>query len=170
MDQEKIGKFIAENRKKKNLTQEKFAERLGVTDRSVSNWENGKNMPDLSLFKPICEILGITINDLMSGEVVDNKKYTEKLEENMINTINYVDKKSEKKDRIRSIIMLTLSILVICFSEHLINNYTDKDYITIICLIIIIYSLKQLFIKHIWVRKVIALILVILIIVSLFIK
>ena len=57
MNQEMIGKFIAENRKNKKLTQSELAERLGVTDRAVSNWENGKNMPDLSLFKPLCDII-----------------------------------------------------------------------------------------------------------------
>ena len=70
MNQEKIGKFIAENRKVKKITQLELAEQLGVTDRAVSNWENGKNMPDLSLFKPLCDILGITINELMSGEKI----------------------------------------------------------------------------------------------------
>lgn len=70
MNQEKIGNFISECRKKKKLTQSELAERLGVTDKSVSNWENGRNMPDLSLFKPLCEELDISINDLISGERV----------------------------------------------------------------------------------------------------
>ena len=61
MNQEKIGKFISEKRKDKKLTQSELAEKLGVTDKSISNWENGRNMPDLSLFKPICEILDISI-------------------------------------------------------------------------------------------------------------
>ena len=63
MNQEKIGKFIAEKRKERNLTQEQLAEKLGVTNRSISNWENGKNMPDLSLFKPLCNELNISINE-----------------------------------------------------------------------------------------------------------
>lgn len=61
MNQEKIGNFISECRKKKKLTQSELAERLGVTDKSVSNWENGRNMPDLSLFKPLCEELDISL-------------------------------------------------------------------------------------------------------------
>ena len=68
MNQEKIGKFIAQCRKKNKLTQQELAEKLGVTDRSVSNWENGKNMPDLSLFKPLCKEFNITINELLSGQ------------------------------------------------------------------------------------------------------
>ena len=81
MDQERIGKFIAKCRKDKNLTQYELAEKLGVTDRSVSNWENGKNMPDLSLFKPLCEILDITINDFLSGEKISKDNYKKKLEQ-----------------------------------------------------------------------------------------
>ena len=68
MNQEKIGKFILKCRKDKKMTQQELAEKLGVTDKSIGNWENGRNMPDLSLFKPLCEELGISINDLMSGE------------------------------------------------------------------------------------------------------
>ena len=96
MNQEKIGKFIAKCRKEKNLTQEEFAEKLGVNNRSVSRWENGQNMPDLSLYSPICEELGITINELMSGEKIKKEEYQEKFEENIINTINYSNSKKEK--------------------------------------------------------------------------
>ena len=74
MDQEKVGKFIAEQRKKQKLTQEELASKLGVSNRSISNWENGKNMPDLSLFKPLCEILDISINELLSGEKIKGIK------------------------------------------------------------------------------------------------
>ena len=87
MDQEKIGKFIAKCRKAKKITQSELAEQLGVTNRSVSNWENGKNMPDLSLFKPLCEILEITINELLSGEKLKKEEYQEKFEENFISLI-----------------------------------------------------------------------------------
>ena len=107
MNQEKIGKFILKNRKKK-LTQAELAEKLGVTDRTISNWENGKNMPDLSLFKPLCDILGITINELMSGEKISNKEYNEKLEENIINTIDYIDKKNIRNNDLKSIFWLTI--------------------------------------------------------------
>ena len=67
MNQEKIGKFIAECRKKKNMTQQELAEKLGVSDRTVGNWENGRNMPDLSLFKPLCTELDVSINELLKG-------------------------------------------------------------------------------------------------------
>ena len=88
MDQEKIGKFIKECRKQQNMTQQELSEKLGVSDRTIGNWENGRNMPDLSLFKPLCKELNITLNDLLSGEKVKENEYQEKLEENIINTIN----------------------------------------------------------------------------------
>ena len=94
MDQEKIGKFIAKLRKEKNMTQNELAESLGITDRAISKWKNGRGMPDLSLLTPLCEILGVSINELLSGERLDKKDYQEKLEENFINTIDYIDKKN----------------------------------------------------------------------------
>ncbi len=112
MDQERIGKFIAEQRKLKKLTQSDLAEKLNVTDRSVSNWENGKNMPDLSLFKPLCEILDITINELLSGEKVKEKDYQEKFEENIVNTINYSTKKIVKYNQIISLILIIFGLFI----------------------------------------------------------
>lgn len=108
MDQIKIGKFIAKCRKEKNMTQSDLAFKLGVSDRSIGNWENGRNMPDLSLFKPLCEELDISINDLMSGEIVDDKNYKDKLEENIVDTIDYSTNKESKNS-------MYIAILFICF-------------------------------------------------------
>lgn len=112
MNQERIGKFIADSRKKKKLTQEQLAEKLGVTNRSVSNWENGKNMPDLSLFKPLCEILDITINDLLSGEKLSKENYQEKFEENIVNTIDYSNKKINKHNQLISLIFIIFGLFI----------------------------------------------------------
>ena len=112
MNQEKIGKFIATCRKEKKITQSELSEQLGVTDRSVSNWETGKNMPDLSLFKPLCEILGITINELLSGEKLDKEKYQEKFEENIVNTIDYSTKKINKYSQIISLIIIIFGLFI----------------------------------------------------------
>ena len=70
MDKEKIGRFIASRRKNKNITQEKLAEMLGVTGKSVSKWENGACLPDASLYEPLCGILEITINELFAGQKI----------------------------------------------------------------------------------------------------
>ena len=112
MNQEKIGKFIANCRKEKNITQAILAEKLGVTDRSISNWENGKNMPDLSLFKPLCEILGITINELLSGERLDKETYQERFEENIVNTIDYSAKKVNKYNGTISLIIIVFGLFI----------------------------------------------------------
>ena len=95
MDQEKIGKFIFELRKEKKMTQQELADKIGVTDRAISKWENGRGMPDLSLMKPLCEILGITLNELISGERIEKKELQKKSEENILKTINYSNKKTK---------------------------------------------------------------------------
>ncbi len=112
MNQEKIGKFIAECRKKKNMTQQELSEKLGVSDRTVGNWENGRNMPDLSLFKPLCNELDISLNDLMSGEKVNEKEYYEKLEENIMNTIDYSNKKIENRNNFIGLIFIIFGVLI----------------------------------------------------------
>lgn len=112
MNQEKIGKFICNCRKEKNMTQSELAEKIGVTEKSISNWENGRNMPDLSLFKPLCKELGISINDLMSGEKISNKEYQEKLEENIVNTIDYTSKKINDKNHLIAMLFIIFGVLL----------------------------------------------------------
>ncbi|MBQ9298086.1 MAG: helix-turn-helix domain-containing protein [Clostridia bacterium] len=111
MDIVKIGKFIAENRKKKNMTQAQLAEKLGVTAKTISRWENGNYMPDISLLKPISEELGITLNDLLSGEKVEKEQYQEKLEENILNTIDYSHKKVNEKNSSIGLLLVVIGIL-----------------------------------------------------------
>ena len=112
MNQVKIGKFIADKRKEKKLTQQQLAEKLGVSDRAISNWENGKNMPDISLFPIISKELDVTVNDLMSGEKVDKKEYQEKFEENIIYTI---DKTVKKENKFLKIILWTIFSFIFLF-------------------------------------------------------
>ena len=91
MDQVKIGKFILNCRKEKNLTQEALAEKLGVTSKSISRWENGNTMPDYSLLKDLCNELGINVNELLSGEKIKDRDYMNKAEENFIMLKKKVD-------------------------------------------------------------------------------
>ena len=160
MNQEKIGKFIAKKRKDKQLTQNELAEKLGVTDRSISNWENGKNMPDLSLFKPLCDILEISINELLSGEKIDNKDYANKFEENIINTIDYVDKNNRNND-VRNLILLFLGIIGIFLAQFIIKDKELINYMLVICMVMVVYSFKQLCIKYKIARRILAIILII---------
>ena len=95
MDQIKIGKFIAECRKKQNLTQLQLAEKLNITDRAVSKWERGKSMPDSSIMLELCEILKISVNDLLSGEVISMDNYSKELEKNLMEMV----KAKEQSDK-----------------------------------------------------------------------
>ena len=87
MNQEKIGKFIAELRKEKNMTQQELADKLGVTDRAISHWENGRRLPDYSLLKDLCDILSISINELFSGERISKDDYKKKADENLMSAL-----------------------------------------------------------------------------------
>ena len=113
MNQEKIGKFISKLRKEKKLTQEQLDEKLVVKSKSISRWENGKTMPDVSLFEPLCKELNITINELLSGEKIKKEEYQEKFEENVINTINYANKKIDSSRNQIGIFLLVVGFLVI---------------------------------------------------------
>ena len=84
MDQVKIGKFIAECRKNKKLTQAQLAEKLNITDKAISKWETGKGMPDSSIRLELCDLLGISVNELLSGEVISMENYKIKAEENLM--------------------------------------------------------------------------------------
>ena len=87
MNQLKIGKFIAERRKNVNLTQMQLAEKLNITDRAVSKWETGKAMPDSSIMLKLCEVLEISVNDLLCGEIVTMDNYNKELENNLIEMV-----------------------------------------------------------------------------------
>ena len=95
MDQIKIGKFISEERKKKNLTQMQLAEKLCITDRAVSKWECGKAMPDSSLMLELCDILGITVNDLLCGEVTNMENSDKKNEQLLLDMAKELEYKSK---------------------------------------------------------------------------
>ena len=95
MDQIKIGKFIAECRKKQNLTQSQLAEKLGITDRAISKWENGRAMPDSSLMLDLCSILNISVNELLSGEVIDMENSNKKNEQLLLDMAKEVESKNK---------------------------------------------------------------------------
>lgn len=87
MDQIKIGKFISENRKKQNLTQEQLAEQLNISKNAVSKWERGLNLPDVSIMQELCKILDITLNELFSGEQINGSNYKELTDSNLLKVL-----------------------------------------------------------------------------------
>ena len=112
MDQIKIGKFIAELRKTKNMTQQQLGEKIGVSSKTISKWETGKGMPDLSSLKPLSDCLEISINELLSGEKIEEEKYADKLEENIINTIEYSDKQVNNKKNLIGILLIIFGVFI----------------------------------------------------------
>lgn len=107
MDQMKIGKFISMKRKEKNITQSELAEKLNMSDRAISKWENGVCLPDANNMSDLCKILDITINDLFSGEVVDMKNNEKMLEENLMEMTRC------KEQRDKELLLLEIFIGVI---------------------------------------------------------
>ena len=123
MNQEKIGKFISLLRKDNNMTQKELADKLNVTDRAISNWENGRRMPDIVFFKPLCEIFNITLNELLSGEKIQSDN-NEKSDEIIINTIDYSNKKIKHTKLIyRTIIIVIVGFILIIASLFGIDMY-----------------------------------------------
>ena len=109
MDQIKIGKFIAEERKAKNYTQRELADKLRISDKTISKWERGNGFPEVSLLLPLCNELEITVNELLSGERLQEMDYKKKAEENMVNLVR--EAQESKKKIILSAIVAGLTII-----------------------------------------------------------
>lgn len=114
MNQIKIGKFIASCRKEQGMTQANLAEKLGITDRAVSKWENGKSMPDSGIMLELCELLEINVNELLSGEKIDMNNYEEKTEENLRQVLNRVEK-ILNENRVLKLAITILLIIIAMF-------------------------------------------------------
>lgn len=131
MDQVKIGKFIAEQRKEKKLTQTQLAEKLNITDRAISKWENGKAMPDSSIMLELSNLLGISVNELLEGEKIQQEKYRKVAEENLIK-MKQNEESIQKKARILQTVFTTLCLLLSLltigiFIVHIGMNYIMQD-------------------------------------------
>lgn len=145
MDQVKIGRFIAECRREKNLTQMQLAEKLNITDRAVSKWENGRAMPDSSIMIELCSVLGINVNELLSGERIEMENYNKVAEENLLT----LKKQKEESDKtllnievimgIISIIMYLVMVMIVSFS-----NMQDNTRVLIIMLLTVFVFIECL--------------------------
>ncbi len=113
MDQIKIGKFIAECRKQKNLTQMQLAEKLNITDKAISKWERGLSLPDSSIMLELCGILGITVNDLLSGEVITMDNYNKELEKNLLEVIKQKEQADKQLLSLETFVGYSISIVFI---------------------------------------------------------
>ena len=125
MDLVKIGKYIAGKRKALGMTQKQLAEKLNMSDKSVSKWERGICLPDVSVYMELCEILGISINEFLAGEDIDAENVEKKSEDNIIQ----VTKDSKKKQKnLKSILAVVTTFAVIMVFVHKVMQ--PKNYIT----------------------------------------
>lgn len=115
MDQVKIGRFIADIRKEKNMTQRQLAEVVGVSDKAVSKWENGNGMPEMATLMPLCQVLEISVNELLSGEMLSHDDYSQRAEENIMHLIQEKEesKKENKQEVINAIATLVLTLFAV---------------------------------------------------------
>lgn len=144
MNQEKIGKYIATCRKKNKLTQEQLAEKLNVTSKSISRWENGKTMPDVSLFNQLCKELNITINDLLSGETTSKDNF-ELSADKLVDYSKYIKKKEKQKVVILLVgliilIGLFLIVSILIFNKTFFRGSYELDFMNNISVPIPRYS------------------------------
>ncbi len=115
MDQQKIGRFLKSLRREKGLTQEALAERLGVTGRSVSRWENASSLPELSLLMELADFYGVELREILDGERMQ-KNMDKKIEETARKVADYSD---WEKDRLRQRIHLLFAFAVLCFLVYM---------------------------------------------------
>lgn len=120
MNQERIGTFISELRKEHGMTQKELAERIGVSDKTISKWETGRGMPDMVYMEPLCNVLGITMNELISGEKLSGDTYSAKAEENIMTLMNE-NVTTKKSNAIATIIGAIL--LIVAFTLMMTAGY-----------------------------------------------
>lgn len=117
MNQIKTGNYIAGLRKEKNMTQRELAERINVSDKTISKWETGKSMPDLDCIGKLCETLGVSVNEIISGESLSADDYSRKAEETIMTLMeeNEKNKKGNMAMMIVGIVMLIIAIIMLFF-------------------------------------------------------
>ena len=111
MNQEKIGRFIAELRKEKNMTQQELADKLNITDRAISHWENGRSIPDAGVILELCKILNINVNELLSAKKIKEEKYNERAEESLLEMRREIEIQNKRILTLNKII-INLAIII----------------------------------------------------------
>ena len=127
MNQLTIGKFIAKKRKELNLTQEQLAERLGVSNKTVSKWETGKCMPDYSVIKTLCEELNISVSELMDGEEADEKSVRVYDDEQILDLLRRTQELEKQKEIMTGVILIVMGIALQALS-HTFGGSDVKDF------------------------------------------
>lgn len=143
MDQIKVGKFISSNRKLKHMTQRELADILSISDKTISKWETGNGLPEVSLMLPLCEALDISVNELLSGEKLSIINYQEKAEDNMLSLLK--ENEANRKRLFQTIVSIVTTIIasvsLIMMASFLNLNTIIRIFLISIALIIIILSI-----------------------------
>ncbi len=134
MDQIKIGKFISEKRKEAGITQSELAEKLYITDRAISKWENGNCMPDVGTIPELCKILNITINDLFSGEVVNMRDNEKKLEENLMEMAR-LKEEADKRLLNLELVIGFIGVFILLGALAIINLIEMEEWVKLVIII-----------------------------------
>ena len=145
MDQIKIGKFIAECRKKNNLTQMQLAEKLNITDRAISKWENGKGMPDSSIMLDLCNELKISVNELLSGEMIEMKDYNQIAEKNLLEMAKKEEVQNKKMMFWEMVIgyMSSVTFLILLFTASFaVENIVARIILFILAFLVLIVGVS----------------------------
>lgn len=166
MDQEKIGKFIAEKRKEKGMTQKELAGQLGIGDKAISKWECGRGMPDNSIMLPLCDALEINVNELLMGESLSEKEYTESSEDIILSLIEEKEtlKKKNKWNLLSGILLVFLSallfyvVIIPIHSWHSWVYFFDPltfimDFILVLVMLLVTGNVKAFFLSFSLIRK-----------------
>ena len=127
MNQQATGKFIAQKRKEKNLTQEQLAERLGVSNKTVSKWETGKCMPDYSVVKNLCEELEITVAELMDGECAEVKSVRAYDDEQIMDLLKRTQELEKQKNLLYGILLIVMGLALQALS-HTLGGSNVKEF------------------------------------------
>ena len=145
MDQIKIGRFIADCRKKKKLTQMQLAEMLNITDRAISKWENGKAMPDSSIMLELCDILEINVNELLSGEMIEMKDYNQIAEKNLLEMAKKEEVQNKKMMFYEMVIgyMSSVTFLILLFTASFaVENIVARIILFILAFLVLIVGVS----------------------------
>lgn len=146
MNQEKIGKFLLENRKKQNLTQNELAKKLKVSNHTISNWENGKSMPNYDLLIPLTKELNVSISEIITGEYDSNNEEPNKVVERVIYLLKQIDKDKKKKYMNIGIVLIIIGFLLKIISMIFIEFWQPYDnYYVVLSYIITIVGTSYLF-------------------------
>ena len=148
MDQGLVGLFISKKRKEKGLTQKQLADKLFISEKTISKWECGNGLPEVSLMLPLCEILEISVNELLSGKEIDEKNYIENAEENLLRILKEKEESKKKLAISFSIAVIgALVMTVMILISIIVNNDSIKIFLILFGIVTFIICFINAYIK-----------------------